>query len=404
MNLLFVCDEYPPGPHGGIGSVVQSLARALVRQGHKIWVVGLYDYGYGGPDYEQDEGVEVYRLRKGGEGWGTTLRYTLYDKVVRKIFLLTGKLDRDTQIGLRNLQEFINTLIVRHNIQLVEIPDYQHYTRQVRKAVFFPVPTQVPTVCRLHGSNSYAAAEAGREVPQHIYAMEQHLLLGTTIVSSVSLYTGNQTSSLFNLKNPIKIIYNGVPVGLPVNQDLKDPLKAIFTGSLAASKGILVLLEAWNKVIDVVPQARLEVWGKGTLAPLKAILNESALAQVSFKGHQPRPNVIESLRTSSIAIFPYFAEAFALAPLEAMAAGTATVYSKRTSGPEVITNGEDGLLIDPTDVEALAEVLLDLFHNPQLRKRLGEAAYQKVKSHFAIETIAQESAQFYQSLISAQQV
>ncbi len=403
MNLLFICDEYPPGPHGGIGSVVQSMARELVRQGHKIWVVGLYDYGYGGADYEQDEGVEVYRLRKRGESWGTTLRYTLYDKIVRKLFLLTGKLDRETQRGLQRLQVFMDTLIVRHNIQLVEIPDYQHYTRQVRKAAFFPVPTQVPTVCRLHGSNSYAAVEANREVPAPVYAMEQHLLLQTTVVSSVSQYTGNRTISLFNLQKPIKVIYNGVSVGLPVNPNLKDPLKVVFTGSLVASKGIFVLLEAWNKVVAVVPQARLEIWGKGALAPLKALLKKPALAQVSFKGHQPRSNVLESLRTASIAVFPYFAEAFALAPLEAMAAGAATIYSTRTSGPEVIKNGEDGLLIDPTDADALAKVLLNLLRNPQLCERFRKAGYQKAKAYFAIETIAQESAQFYQSLILGQQ-
>jgi glycogen synthase len=46
MNILYICDEYPPGPNGGIGSVVQNLARELVKQGHKVYVVGLYPIGY----------------------------------------------------------------------------------------------------------------------------------------------------------------------------------------------------------------------------------------------------------------------------------------------------------------------------------------------------------------------
>jgi glycogen synthase len=47
MNILFICDEYPPGRHGGIGTVVQLTARALVSQGHNVVVAGFYDWAYG---------------------------------------------------------------------------------------------------------------------------------------------------------------------------------------------------------------------------------------------------------------------------------------------------------------------------------------------------------------------
>lgn len=47
MNILFICDEYPPGKNGGIGTVVQNLGRELVKQGHSIFVVGLYHFSYG---------------------------------------------------------------------------------------------------------------------------------------------------------------------------------------------------------------------------------------------------------------------------------------------------------------------------------------------------------------------
>ena len=62
MNILLLCDEYPPGRHGGIGTAVQLLARALVREGHKVVVAGFYDWSYGGKDTEADQGVKDLQI------------------------------------------------------------------------------------------------------------------------------------------------------------------------------------------------------------------------------------------------------------------------------------------------------------------------------------------------------
>ena len=61
MNILYLCDEYPPCQHGGIGSVTQSLARELVSKGHKVSVCGFYPYYRTAAAYEEDFGVQAYR-------------------------------------------------------------------------------------------------------------------------------------------------------------------------------------------------------------------------------------------------------------------------------------------------------------------------------------------------------
>ena len=71
MNICFVCSEYPPGPHGGIGTMTQVLGRAFARDGHQVRVVGVYPEWYGEPDVEEDHGVQVLRLRERKQplGW-----------------------------------------------------------------------------------------------------------------------------------------------------------------------------------------------------------------------------------------------------------------------------------------------------------------------------------------------
>ena len=70
MRLCVLCSEYPPGPHGGIGTRYRILCRHLVAAGHEVRVVGAYPRDYPAPDYEEDEGVRVWRLREGAGRFG----------------------------------------------------------------------------------------------------------------------------------------------------------------------------------------------------------------------------------------------------------------------------------------------------------------------------------------------
>src|SRR5512141_2789276 len=71
MRLCCLCNEYAPGPHGGIGTLEQTFARALVAAGHSVRVVGMYSASYPVPGTEEDRGVRVVRLRESGgaAGW-----------------------------------------------------------------------------------------------------------------------------------------------------------------------------------------------------------------------------------------------------------------------------------------------------------------------------------------------
>lgn len=400
MNLLFICDEYPPGPHGGIGAVVQTLAREMVRQGHRVWIAGLYDYGYGGKDYEVDEGVAVYRLRKKSEWMGISMRYTFYDKVLRKLLALTGRLEKETAEGMKRLQQLVQELTAQHQLQIAEVPDHQHYTRQVRQAVFFP-DLGLPTVIRLHGGFVYFATEAGLPVLAAALQMEQKLLSEATAISSVSRYTADKTIAALGLHRDVFVLPNGVGAGALPDLDKKDPWRVVFTGSLLAKKGVFELMEAWNTVIAHSPQARLAVYGKGDTDTLKAILSPEARNTVVFHGHQPHRKVLEALQQASVAVLPSFAEAFALAPLEAMACGVATVYSTRTSGPELIEDGVDGLLVDPSDVAAIAQATLSLLHQATYRKAIAKRGYEKIQKHYTIKQVAAAHQHFYESLLQS---
>ncbi|HEU4628921.1 MAG TPA: glycosyltransferase family 4 protein [Gemmatimonadaceae bacterium] len=374
MRIAFVCGEYPPGPHGGIGTVTQLLARALVRRGHDVRVVGVCAPDYPAPDHEVDEGVRVWRLRERPEtaGWARA-RVRLFRRV-----------DDWSRAGA---------------VEIVEVPDY------AGPAAGWP-RLRVPLVARAHGSVSYFAAELGRPLRSRMLWLERASLQRADRWCAVSRYTAERTRTLFGLEGPsAAVLYNAVE--LPRLTGLaRDAHRVVFAGTLTVKKGILALADAWPLVRAVSPAAELHVCGKdmpdesgrSTAALLHERLGESA--GLHIHGHLAREALLRELETARVAVFPSLAEAFAMAPLEAMACGTATVYTTRGSGAEVIDDGRTGLLVEPTHAEQLAGAILRLLTDDRLAARLGAAGREHVRARFAIDTVARENEAFYERCVT----
>ncbi len=396
MNILYLCDEYPPGRHGGIGTSVQLLARAMVRLGHNVIAAGLYSPGYGGDDEFEDEGVKVYRFRREFDAkWLTdqSLPFRIYNRVLKD----TGLMERDIKKSLLLYKRQLEKIISEHKIELIEMPDYNDYVRFCKTYIPFP-QLSVPVVIKMNGSITYFAAEANKPVPSHIVKMEQTILNQAAAVASASKYTADKSAICLSYPHKIEVLHNGIDTTLSplVN---KDPLQVIFTGTLTTKKGIYQLAKAWNVVNKTMPQARLLVLGKGDKKRVVECLSADAKKTVTFMGHVATKKLYEYLGSSAVAIFPSYAEAFALAPLEAMACGTAVINSNRTSGPELITDHIDGLLIDPDDTAQIADAILYLLNNPDICVKLAKEGNEKVKALFDINKIAADNILFYNSVL-----
>lgn len=379
MKICFVCSDYPPGPHGGIGTMTQLLARALVRAGHRARVVGVYAPSYPAPDRESDEGVEVWRLREptGRIGW-IRARHDLFTLIAR--WSRAGEID------------------------LVEVPDWQGW------AAGWP-RLPVPVVARLNGSATYFGAELGSPVRWHVRQLEQRSLDRSDFWCSASRYTADRTQRvLSHPRPPDAILYN--PVELPPitsgSERSRDSI--VFSGTLTEKKGVISLARAWPLVARAVPRAELQIFGKdgvvsggGSMrAHLAALLKgQPGEHRVHFHGHVSRAELLRALGSARAAVFPSYAEAFALAPLEAMAAGCPTIYSTRGSGPELIDDGRDGLLVDPDEPERIADALIRVLEDDSLAWTLGAAGRRRVVENFSVDAAVVRNAEFYARCIES---
>jgi glycosyltransferase involved in cell wall biosynthesis len=177
----------------------------------------------------------------------------------------------------------------------------------------------------------------------------------------------------------------------------------LYLGGFDQRKNLSGLLRAFALLVNSQPQARLVVAGKlpGRDSPLFPdpcrLVRELRLTEkVVFTGWVPEDDKPALLSGAVAFAFPSLYEGFGLPPLEAMACGTPVIASDRSSLPEVV--GEGGILVEPTNVEALAEAMEILLVDDALRAKLRQKALAQA-AEFSWEQTARETLAVYRKVV-----
>lgn len=378
MNICFICPEYPPGSHGGVGTFTQMLARALVVNGHNVRIAGVYPSSYQAPAYEVDNGVRVWRIHEPATRFGwVRARLALY----------------------RLVSEWIRT----NECDLVESSDSYGWFAGWPKL-------PVPLVIRAHGSLTYYAHELGQQVSPMGRFLETRAYRRADAWVSVSRHAGELTRMLFDLKAPPNaVLYN------PVNFPREVPLferrvfgRVVFTGTLTKKKGIISLIDAWPTVKKLCSRAELHVFGKdgkaedGTASMQRYLLGrlpKTLHQSLYFHGHVAYEALTEQLCTARVAVFPSYSETFGLGPAEAMGCGCPTIYTRLTCGPEIVHHGVHGLLIDPDRPDTVADAILSLLHDEAQAQLLARAGRLRVIEAYSPAKQVAANEAFYTELV-----
>src|SRR5439155_15542064 len=169
------------------------------------------------------------------------------------------------------------------------------------------------------------------------------------------------------------------------------------TGALTSEKGHRHLIDAAALVVREVPDARFVILGEGDLRlSLERHIKELRLDKhVLLPGF--RPDVLAFLRAFDVFVMPSIAEGLGTSLLDAMAASKATVATDTGGIPEVVVDGETGLLVPPRDHHALAQAIVRLLKDGQLRERMGAAGLARVQRVFSAARMVDETLAVYRA-------
>lgn len=389
MNILYYCDEYPPVPHGGIGTVVQIVAEAMAARGHKVIVAGRY---LGHEKTCEDEflnGVQVIRWYN--DSYRTIPIYlaSIFSKIVKKS---GGRMA--AQFKWNRTEALLNRIIQRERIDIVELPDYIKELTKIKNLVSHKL--SAPTVARIHGSNSFLHYYYYHESDQAKESQDACHLNRADAICAVSHFSRQFIINHLLPNRDVDVIYNPIPDAMFEHvTEVPNSNTIVYFGRVAEFKGVHSLLKAFNEVARRHAEVRLKLIGEGEMEEAKRIVNPEVSHRVEFTGFMQKADLIKEIDNALFCVLPSYFENFSMAALEVMARQRALIYTSRASGPELIEEGVNGFMVDPDNVDALAERMEQLIIDPYLRQRLAENGYHTCRTRFAASVIMPQLEAYY---------
>jgi glycosyltransferase involved in cell wall biosynthesis len=361
VRLLLVNYEFPP-VGGGASYSCRSLARHLVKRGHYVDV--LTSRVAGQPKTEEVDGVLIHRV------W--SWRRSIHD---------CGTLGAATFLMFGMLR--MNWLLRHRSYQLVHC--------------YFALPCGP---LALHSANRsglpYILSLRGSDVPKYDptnpWLNNLHKLvapLTRKVLSRASVVVPNSESLLrlitdFYPAGNYEVIPNAAlsqAVPRPPRRP-NNPVRILCVSRLIARKGIVVLLQAMALLRDL--PIMVDIVGDGRqLNRLRSIAAKTGVqSMVAFHGARPHDEVLRLCADADIFVHPTLSESCSMAVIEAMSAGL-PIVTTRVGGNEIlVAEGENGVLVNPQDSQALADALRAFVVDRERRLVMGQASTARVQRDF----------------------
>ena len=398
---------YPPIV-GGEEQHVRNLSRKLHERGHEISVATIWHPGQA--EFELDEGVRVYRLPSALE----RLEW-LYSESERR----HAPSFPDPQLVSR-----LSQLVEQEKPQIIHAHNWMVYS-------YLPVhrKSRASLLVTLH---DYSLICAKKRLMYHgepcrgpgpfkcLECASRHygLLKGipTTLTNWTMAAWERKAVSIFLPVSqavadgnglpgsglPYQVLPNFVPDTVAQEGDPSDPHLEqlppgdfiLFVGDLTREKGLAVLLEAYAGLQSAPPLVLIGRRSQDTPVDFPS--------GVFYLGSWPHAAVLEAWHRSLLGVVPStWWEPFGTVLLEAMATGKPVIATRIGGIPDIVVDGETGLLVAPGDPAALRQALRHLLSDSQLRERFGEAARQRVR-HFQATAVATRLESIYQAVSGTQ--
>lgn len=389
MRILMLTDFYPPIV-GGVEQHVHSLSNELAARGHQVAVATLWHEGL--PEYEVDQRVPVYRVR------GSTRRLPgLFQNAGRQY--APPFPDPEAMRGLRRVIARTRPQVVHAHNWMVHsflplkarskarlvVSLHEYSLVCAKKDLIYAggdCPGPSPRRCVTCVTGHYGALKG---IPTLAAAVAMGLverrMVDLFLPVSRSVAEGNRLAAF---GAPFEVIPNFIPDDI-AGLDTADPrLTAalpdgpflLFVGALGRHKGVDVLLDAYAGMEGAPPLVLIGAPWVDTPA--------SFPANVQVFTNMPRAAVMEAWRRSLLGLVPStWADPCPTVVMEAMATGTPLIASRVGGIPDLVADGETGLLVPAGDVHALRQAMTRLITEGELRSRLGEAARGRVRQFMA---------------------
>ena len=218
-----------------------------------------------------------------------------------------------------------------------------------------------------------------------------------TKLDKLVVLTPDAASEWSEIKNIMMI-----PDPLPIKVEscsTRSSKRVITIGRYSYEKGYDLLLKVWSIVEKKLSDWQLDIFAMGDPTPYVKMMDDLSIDKKRCHLNSSVVDVEDEYMKSSILVQPSRTEGFGLVIVEAMSCGLPVVSFDCENGPRsIITNGEDGFLIPPFDVEMFANSLMRLMSDDDLRESMGEKGKQN-SQRYDIDIVGQQWKQLFDELM-----
>lgn len=197
---------------------------------------------------------------------------------------------------------------------------------------------------------------------------------------------------------PIEIIENAVMVE---EQPKYNPraTEIITLGRLGKRKGSYDILHVAKQLESEFPNVCFTLFGDGEIEEVEREMEALASQNVRLGGWLLKEDRDEIVAGTVLHLLPSYQEGLPMSILETMSEGIPNLASDVGGIPQVIQDGENGMLIKPGDISSMVEKLRYFLTDEKLREKLSQASYEKIKTDFSLEKYFEKWDRYYESLL-----
>ena len=226
----------------------------------------------------------------------------------------------------------------------------------------------------------------------------------TLELADCNIVLSRQLVSMITEKAPkarVEVLYNSVST-FPENPYNPDGENVLFLGRLGHRKGTYDLLHAIYDIDNRVPKnVKFYLCGDGEVEQVRQQVKEMGIGhRIAHIGWINKEQKQEILPNTCLNVLPSYNEGLPMTILETMAYGIPNISTAIASIPEVVIDGETGCLIQPGDVDALAEAMAKLLADPQQRSSMSKNCYELIDKSFRLDNNIKQLLTIYRSLLN----
>jgi len=308
-----------------------------------------------------------------------------------------GSRAKRIEIFLRAVPGLLRALLSRPALVHIHMSSYGSFFRK-SIVVWLAALLRVPVVLHVHGGEFHKFYSAA---PVVMRAFIRRTLESAVVVVALGA-TWRQRLQRVAPKAKVVIVPNAVRLAHPVAQPSPgEPVRMLFLGRVADSKGTFDLLDAWAAAFGGNDQAaRLTIAGDGEIDRARKRVTALGLgACVEILGWMPAPQVDDLLGSSHVLVLPSYNEGQPMAILEAMAHGLCVLATDVGGIPDLVDD-RCGILIRPGDAAALAAGLTRVATASAERRAIAEASWHRARDEFDATVVSRRLDTIYREILS----